>query len=235
MRLSSVCISRSSRFVLFHKSLHERSFATTPQHLSDLSNFAATTRKVCCIGRNYVDHIKELGNKAGKEPFFFLKPPTSILAPGQGSMLIPKGIEAHYEIELGIVIGQTIKDLKKTDKNKAMDSIGGYFLGIDMTARNMQEEMKKKGLPWTTAKGFDTWLPVSRFIPKARIPDPSDVVLKLTVNDVEKQNDSTKLMIYDVAVCTLSGSIKGPPCANIQLISVGHSCTHIVDNDTAAR
>lgn len=115
-------------------------------------------------------------------------------------MLIPKGIKAHFEIELGLIVGSTLKDLDKDDRQKAFDGVGGYFLGIDMTARNMQEEMKKKGLPWSTAKGFDTWLPVSKLIPKSKITDPENVVLKLTVNDVEKQNDSTNLMIYNIPV-----------------------------------
>lgn len=166
----------------------------------DYADFASTTRKVCCIGRNYVDHIKELGNVAGKEPFFFLKPPSSLIEPGQGPMLIPQGVKAHFEIELGLVIGSTVRDLDRSDRRRAFDSISGYFLGIDMTGRNMQEEMKRKGLPWTTAKGFDTWLPVSKLIPKSRIADPSNVLLKLSVNDVEKQKDSTNLMIYDIPV-----------------------------------
>lgn len=166
----------------------------------DYSNFASTTRKVICIGRNYVDHIKELGNTAGKEPFFFLKPPSSILEPDAGPVLLPRGVNSHFEIELGLVIGAELKDLNKDDRQKALDSVAGYFLAIDMTARNIQEHNKKTGLPWTTAKGFDTYLPVSKYIAKSKIKNPEDVELSLAVNGNIKQQDNTNLMIYKIAV-----------------------------------
>ncbi|CCG85003.1 protein of unknown function [Taphrina deformans PYCC 5710] len=173
-------------------------FSTAGMHRLDHTKFVDTTRSVMCIGRNYVDHIKELGNTAGKKPFFFLKPPSSLVAPGAGPVLLPRGVKSHFEIELGLVIGKKVKDLSKADSEAAIDAVAGYFLAIDMTARNMQEQNKKKGLPWTTAKGFDTYLPVSKFIPKSQIPDPHNVVLKLEVNGVERQNDSTNLMIYQL-------------------------------------
>lgn len=171
---------------------------------TEYSNFASTTRKVICIGRNYVDHIKELGNTAGKEPFFFLKPPSSILEPGAGPVLLPRGVNTHFEIELGLVIGAELKDLSKDDRQKALDSVAGYFLAIDMTARNIQEHNKKTGLPWTTAKGFDTYLPVSKYIAKSKIKNPEDIELRLAVNGNVKQQDNTNLMIYKIAVRGLS-------------------------------
>lgn len=173
---------------------------------TDYSDFAQTTRKVICIGRNYVDHIKELGNTAGTEPFFFLKPPSTLVAPGAGPVLLPRGVSSHFEIELGLVIGAPLTDLAETDSERAYGSVAGYFLAIDMTARNIQEKVKKQGLPWTTAKGFDTYLPVSKYIPKSDLPNPENVTLKLSVNDVEKQNDNTDLMIYKIPVSQSSAN-----------------------------
>ena len=79
-----------------------------------------------------------------------------------------------------------------------MDIIPTYLLTIDMTARNVQNEAKKKGLPWSIAKGFDTFLPISNPIPKDSIPDPHDIELYLSINGSMKQNDSTKLMLFDI-------------------------------------
>lgn len=188
----------------------KRAFTTSGiRQAQDYANFAATTRKVICIGRNYVDHIKELGNKQGKEPFFFLKPPSSLSPPNSGPVLLPRGVNSHFEIELGLVMGTELKDLNKEDRQKALDSVAGYFLAIDMTARNIQEKNKKDGLPWTTAKGFDTYLPVSKYLTRSQIPDPENVVLKLEVNGSAKQHDSTNLMIYKIPVRPLSYLVHG--------------------------
>lgn len=81
-----------------------------------------------CIGRNYADHIAELNSATPKQPFFFLKPASSILLPGAGPVLRPKGVNVHYEVELGLVIGKTIKDLKEDDEQGAMDAISGMLI-----------------------------------------------------------------------------------------------------------
>ncbi|CAA9957726.1 Fumarylacetoacetate hydrolase domain-containing protein [Pyrenophora teres f. maculata] len=160
-----------------------------------------------CIGRNYVDHIKELSSATPKQPFFFLKPPSSILLPGAGPVLRPRGVIMHYEVELGLVMGKTIRDLHPEDTKGAMDAIEvylltlprlGYILAIDMTARNVQEEAKKKGLPWSIAKGFDTFMPISNFIAKNRIPNPQNAHLWLSVNNEVKQSDNTELMLFRI-------------------------------------
>ena len=144
------------------------------------------------------DHITELNNQRPKQPFFFLKPSSSILTPGAGPLLIPKGVRAHYEVELGCIIGRTVTDLPEEDEQGAQASISGYFLAIDMTARNVQEEAKKKGLPWSIAKGFDTFLPISESVPTTAISDPHNVDLKLTVNGQTHQDDSTALMLFRI-------------------------------------
>lgn len=108
----------------------------------------------------------------------------------------------HHEVELGIVIGAPPRG-KPAWKNipndaSALDSIASYLLTIDMTGRNVQNEAKKKGLPWSISKGYDTFLPVSGHVAKDKIEDPHDVVLWLSVNGEVKQRDSTNLMLFDI-------------------------------------
>ncbi|KAF2132703.1 hypothetical protein P153DRAFT_363991 [Dothidotthia symphoricarpi CBS 119687] len=158
----------------------------------------ANCRKIMCIGRNYADHVKELNNKAPKQPFFFLKPPSSILLPGAGPVLRPRGVNLHYEVELGLIMGKTVRDLDPEDTKGALDAIEGYVLAIDMTGRNVQDEAKKKGLPWSIAKGFDTFLPISNLIAKSRIPNPQNAHLWLSVNGEMKQSDNTELMLFRI-------------------------------------
>ncbi|KAK9244109.1 hypothetical protein V1506DRAFT_542471 [Lipomyces tetrasporus] len=168
--------------------------------------FAEKCRKVVCIGRNYFDHVLELNNARPSQPFFFLKPPSSMLLPGKGPILAPKGVNLHYEVELALIMGKTMRDFECKHKDpaealkEAIDHVAGYAVAIDMTARNVQDDIKKKGLPWTTAKGFDTFLPISTFIPKDKVPNPADVTLFLSVNGRHppNQKDSTNLMMFPI-------------------------------------
>ncbi|KAF2436389.1 hypothetical protein EJ08DRAFT_728918 [Tothia fuscella] len=155
-------------------------------------------RKIICIGRNYADHIKELNSARPKQPFFFLKPPSSILPPNSGPVLRPRGVNLHYEVELGLVMGKTIRDFDAADEKGAIDAIESYIIAIDLTARNVQEEAKKKGLPWSIAKGFDTFCPISNIIPRSAIPDPHNAKIWLNVNNESRQNDSTELMLFRI-------------------------------------
>ena len=95
-------------------------------------------------------------------------------------------------------MGRTVVDLPEEKEQEAIDSIAGYCVAVDMTARNLQDEAKKKGLPWTAAKGFDTFLPISHFIPKEKIQDPHNIELHLTVNHEQRQKDSTGLMLFRI-------------------------------------
>ncbi|KAL0946478.1 hypothetical protein HGRIS_012695 [Hohenbuehelia grisea] len=151
-------------------------------------------KKIVAIGRNYLDHAKELNNKVPKEPFFFLKPTSSYTLNGN-KIEIPRGIVAHHEIELAVVIGTQGRDVAQAD---AESIIAGYALAIDMTARNLQDEAKKQGLPWSAAKGFDTFTPIGDYFPKARFPAPETLRLQLRVNGVVKQDGSTADMIFKI-------------------------------------
>lgn len=159
-----------------------------------MASFATSGKKIIAIGRNFVEHVKELNNTVPKEPFFFLKPTTSYLANG-GKIEIPRGVKAHHEIELGVVIGKGGRDIQES---QADAHIAGYALAIDMTARNVQEDVKKRGLPWTTSKGFDTFTPVGHFIPKSSVPDPHNLNIWIKINDEFKQNGTTADMIFRI-------------------------------------
>lgn len=156
-------------------------------------------RKILCIGRNYAAHIAELNNAKPMQPFFFLKPSSSVLKPNDGPFLVPKGVVVHHEVELAFVLNRELKNLP-TDfsAEQALECIDGYALAIDMTARNVQDEAKKKGLPWSIGKGFDTFLPLSGYIPKEKIPDPYNVELVLKINGETKQQDLTNLMLFPI-------------------------------------
>ncbi|KAI0465069.1 hypothetical protein LJB42_000287 [Komagataella kurtzmanii] len=163
-------------------------------------SFVKEAGKFLCIGRNYVAHIKELNNRTPSQPFFFLKPSSSVLLPKDGPILVPKGVVVHHEVELAVVLNKQLKNLdpETFTAEDALDAIAGYSLAIDLTARNVQDEAKKKGLPWSIGKGFDTFLPLSPFISKSQIPDPYNVQLHLKVNGETRQDDLTNLMIFPI-------------------------------------
>ncbi|XP_020100482.1 acylpyruvase FAHD1, mitochondrial [Ananas comosus] len=151
--------------------------------------------KIVAVGRNYAAHAKELGNAVPKEPVLFLKPTSSYVRNG-GTIEIPHPLESlDHEVELAVVIGQKARDVPV---KAAMDYVGGYALGLDMTAREIQSSAKSAGLPWTLAKGQDTFTPISQVLPKSMVKNPDDLELWLKVNDVLKQKGSTRDMIFKI-------------------------------------
>lgn len=162
-------------------------------NLPGLPHLSAKT--VYCIGRNYVAHARELDNDVPDEPLVFLKPVSSITFNGP-ILLPPQSNDVHHEVELVVAIG---KGGKHISREKAIDHVGGYAVGIDITARDIQSEAKAKGHPWSVAKGFDTFAPLSSFIPADEIADPQDIDLSLTVNGQVRQASNTSLMIFPVA------------------------------------
>lgn len=161
----------------------------------NIARFWEWGRKIICVGRNYADHAKELKNAIPTEPVVFLKPPSAYLREGSPILVPLYSSDLHHEVELGVVIG---KGGTAIPQSTAMEHVAGYALCLDMTARDIQEECKSKGLPWTMAKGFNTSCPVSDFIPKERIPDPGNVQLWLKVNGKVRQSGSTSQMIFSV-------------------------------------
>jgi acylpyruvate hydrolase len=157
--------------------------------------------KIIGIGRNYANHAIELGNSVpnpSSSPIFFLKPSSSIIYSGENIQL-PKGCDIHHEVELAVVLNQTVKDLPNSE-SAAWNVIKGFALAFDLTARNLQNEAKSNRLPWTIAKGFDTFTPISDLIHKSSIPPNlwSKLTLKCFVNERLIQDGSTEGMIYSI-------------------------------------
>jgi len=153
-----------------------------------------TVGKIVCVGRNYAEHAKELGNEVSDKPVLFLKPASAIIYSG-GEINHPDfGNELHHEVELVLLIGDKVKNVKDVEAEKA---IIGYGVGLDMTLRDVQDRLKKKGHPWTLAKCFDTSAVISDFVLKKNYQLKPDEKLELKVNGVTKQSDSLKSMIFN--------------------------------------
>ena len=149
--------------------------------------------KIICIGRNYANHAKELGNTIPTEPLFFLKPETAIQPKGHAFFIPDFSNEIHYEVELVIKINKIGKNIKELFAHKYYSQIG---LGIDFTARDIQEECKAKGLPWEKAKGFDGAAQISRsFINKSEL-DLNDISFLLEKNGEQVQIGNSKDMLF---------------------------------------
>jgi 2-keto-4-pentenoate hydratase/2-oxohepta-3-ene-1,7-dioic acid hydratase in catechol pathway len=151
--------------------------------------------KILCIGRNYADHIKELGNETPERPVIFMKPASSVIGEGEQIVIPSYSSECHHEAELAILIGTGGKDIPV---GQAMQHVAGYGVAIDLTLRDVQAELKKKGLPWEIAKGFDTACPLSAFVSAASVAAPQDLRITLSVNGEPRQDGSTALMIHRI-------------------------------------
>ena len=151
--------------------------------------------KILCIGRNYADHIKELGNEIPERPIIFMKPASSVIGEGEEIVIPAYSSDCHHEAELALLIGTGGKDIPA---GEAISHLAGYGVAIDLTLRDVQAEQKKKGLPWEIAKGFDTACPLSAFVPAASVPKPQDLRITLSVNGEPRQDGSTALMIHRI-------------------------------------
>jgi len=152
--------------------------------------------KIICIGRNYADHITELKNERPSEPIVFLKPDTSILLKKQPFFIPEFSNEVQHEVELLVKITKVGKHIDKKFAHKYYDEIG---LGIDFTARDLQQQLKQKGLPWEKAKAFDGAAVIGKFVPKSRFDALDDISFSLKKNEqvVQKGNSSHMLWQFD--------------------------------------
>jgi 2-keto-4-pentenoate hydratase/2-oxohepta-3-ene-1,7-dioic acid hydratase in catechol pathway len=151
--------------------------------------------KILCLGRNYAEHVREMDAPLPESPVVFLKPATAIIHEGESIIIPPISNDVHHEVEMVIVIGTGGRDIAIPD---AYNYIAGYAVGLDMTLRDVQADAKKKGLPWSIAKGFDTSAPVSLAVERERVTDPHNLMLSLRVNGRERQRSSTAKMIFRV-------------------------------------
>jgi 2-keto-4-pentenoate hydratase/2-oxohepta-3-ene-1,7-dioic acid hydratase in catechol pathway len=154
--------------------------------------------KLLCIGRNYAEHVREMGDVADlpDEPVVFLKPATALVASGGEVVIPPQSEDVHHEVEIVAVVGRGGKDIPE---DEALDYIGAYALGLDMTARDLQRKAKEKRAAWSVAKGFDTFAPLGPLVEAASVPDPQTLSLQLTVNGEVRQAGHARDMIFPVA------------------------------------
>ena len=151
--------------------------------------------KIVCIGRNYAAHIEELANERPKDPVVFIKPDSAVL-PKEQDFFIPEfSREIHYEVELLVKIRKVGKHINPRFAHKYYDEIG---LGLDFTARDLQLELKKKGLPWEKAKGFDGAAVIGKWVSKAKYPDVNDLEFALFRNGEQVQHGHTANMLWKV-------------------------------------
>ena len=155
--------------------------------------------KIICIGRNYVDHAKELNNPVPKEPLVFMKPPTALLRLGKPFYYPKFSEEIHYELEVVLKIE---KNGRHIEPRFARSYYSTYALGIDFTARDIQRKCKEKGHPWEKAKAFDKSAVISEFVPYK----DGDIEFSLNKNGKQAQIGSTKDLIFDFdfLICYLS-------------------------------
>ncbi|HEX9657029.1 MAG TPA: fumarylacetoacetate hydrolase family protein [Bacteroidota bacterium] len=159
------------------------------------SGNAVGVGKILCLGRNYAEHAREMDSELPEFPIVFLKPSTALLADGGGIKIPSFSSELHHEVELVVLIGKECRNIALKD---AWDHIAGYAVGLDMTLRDVQTEAKKRGLPWSVAKGFDTSAPISTIVEKSAVPNPSELSLSLSVNGKIRQNSNTNKMIFSI-------------------------------------
>jgi fumarylpyruvate hydrolase len=155
--------------------------------------------RIYCVGRNYVEHAKEMGFTGREPPFFFMKPADAVLcAPGGGAVAMhyPSLTKSlHFEVELVVAIGKGGRDIAAAD---ALDHVWGYGVGIDMTRRDLQNEAKKTGRPWCIGKGFDEAAPISALVPAAQCRLGEDTRITLAVNGTTRQDSTLGKLIWSV-------------------------------------
>lgn len=147
---------------------------------------------IFCLGRNYAEHAREMQAEITQTPIVFLKPRAALIHDGETIVIPSISRETHHEVELVVAIG---RGGKRIARSAAYSHVLGYGVGLDMTLRDVQEEAKQRGLPWSVAKGFDTSAPVSEFIPPDRLGDPHAQTICCRVNGAVRQRASTGSMI----------------------------------------
>ena len=156
--------------------------------------------RIYCVGRNYEEHAKEMGFTGREPPFFFMKPADAVLvvnAGETGDMLYPSLTKnLHHEIELVVAIGKGGKNIQAAD---AMSHIYGYAVGLDMTRRDLQNDMKKQGRPWCIGKGFDHSAPIGPITPAALAGNVANAEIYVQVNGQDRQRSATSQLIWNIA------------------------------------
>jgi fumarylpyruvate hydrolase len=170
---------------------------TVPVHGSTQS---FPVHRIYCVGRNYAEHAKEMGGTGREAPFFFMKPADTVLLAGpDGTAQMPYPPltrNLHHEIELVVAIGLGGKNIAAAD---AQRHIYGYAVGLDMTRRDLQNDMKKQGRPWSIGKGFDHSAPLGAITPTAQVTDIASAEIALAVNGQPRQQSNISQLIWNIA------------------------------------
>jgi acylpyruvate hydrolase len=151
--------------------------------------------KIICIGRNYTDHAKELNNPVPKEPVFFMKPDTSLLINNKPFFYPPFSSDLHHEVELVVQINKVGKTIAEKFAHRYYDEIG---IGIDFTARDLQQKAKEKGLPWEIAKAFEGSAPISNFVKLDSLANRKNIPFHLDINGKTVQTGNSNEMIFSI-------------------------------------
>lgn len=151
--------------------------------------------KIICVGRNYVEHIKELNNEQPEDPVIFMKPETAVPLKNEPFFYPDFSQDVHHEVEILVKINRVGKNIDEKFAHRYYDEIG---VGIDFTARDLQSKLKAKGLPWELAKGFNGSAPISGFVPKLDFPDLKNLDFHLDVNGETRQRGNTSLMLFQI-------------------------------------
>jgi len=152
--------------------------------------------KVVCVGRNYAEHAKELNNPVPTEPLLFIKP-GSCVVPLDESFSIPADRGAvHYEAEIAVLIGKPLS--KKPNAEEVLDAISGFAPALDLTLREVQDQLKAKGYPWEVSKSFDGACVLAPFVPGDALPDLKDIGIRLSLNDIVRQDGNSRDMLNPI-------------------------------------
>ena len=162
----------------------------------DGSDARFPVRRIYCVGRNYAGHAREMGDNPEREPpFFFMKPAEAIVTDGRMAYP-PKTADLQHEVELVVALARGGREIPATG---ALDCVFGYAVGLDMTRRDVQAELKAKGRSWEMGKAFDASAPISPIVPAARIGHPNRGAISLKVNSQSRQHGDLADMIWPVA------------------------------------
>ena len=165
-------------------------------------------RRIYLVGRNYADHAREMGHDPNREkPFFFQKPSDAVLPSGSNFPYPPQSSNVHHEIEMVVALASGGRDI---DEANALQHVYGYAVGIDITRRDLQQQMKQQGRPWEAGKSFDRSAPVSEIVPVASCGHPKNGRIWLTVNGEVRQDGDLSQLIWSVPeiIATLSASFE---------------------------
>lgn len=156
--------------------------------------------RIYCVGRNYEDHAKEMGHTGREPPFFFMKPADAVLAAEAGQtvdMPYPTlTANLHHEVEVVVAIGTGGSNILAADAHR---HIYGYAVGLDMTRRDLQNDMKKQGRPWCIGKGFEHSAPIGPITPAALVPDVEAATIALQINGADRQRSTVAKLIWNIA------------------------------------